>query len=350
MSLHHGHCRERNTQDAVTPIRASDGDAANIVPSLRSKVADPHKRQPSTPISSLYQSKRIHSHRGQLDLYHQLLDKFLQINPKASGSGHRSGSDIFVKGSLDDSDVLHKIGILGVTVSDICRMWSGFLRLIEDRSFSGRYRLNVAHNPAPQSSPRRDFLTTGYKRSSVDIDDPDLKREMVASKRLRITPTLQHVNKRRNSYSSPEEGEALDDDEYESDDNEEQPDSSENRQSALLPTPDQPDLPPNWKVSVELAEDPILSLECPSLGTTQFLIQQLETFFSSRIRSSSHRGSRRGIQKTLSFSKYSPVQPPVFDRRSRNRLRDADDYGARRTSFGVWSWDYALAEPQHVKI
>ncbi|KAM3174153.1 hypothetical protein ACTXT7_011118 [Hymenolepis weldensis] len=212
-------------------------------------------------------------------------------------------------------------------------------------------------------------LGTGYKRSSVDIDDPDLRREMVASKRLRITPILQHVNKRRDSYSSPEEGEALDDDEYESDDNAEQLDSSENRQSALLPTPDQPDLPPNWKVSAELAEDPILSLQCPSLGTTQFLIQQLETFFTSRIKSSPHRESRRGTRKTLSFSKYSPAQPPVFDRRSRNRLRDADDYGARRqqkrqkkgghfrflfehvrTSFGVCSWDYALAEPQHVKI
>lgn len=89
MSLHHGHCRERNTQNAATPIRASDGDAANIVPSLRTKVVDPHQRQPSTPTSSLYQSKRIHSHRGQLDLYHQLLDQFLQINPEASGSRHR---------------------------------------------------------------------------------------------------------------------------------------------------------------------------------------------------------------------------------------------------------------------
>ncbi|KAM3174152.1 hypothetical protein ACTXT7_011117 [Hymenolepis weldensis] len=267
MSLHHGHCRERNPQNAAASVRASEGDAANIMPSLQSKVVDPHHGQLSTPTSSLYQSKRIHSHRGQLDLYHQLLGQFLQINPEASGSKHRlndrlvvdsritsdsleyesvtvssvailvgpemartgcilfrvslhefllwelakvelidqiravsseardtlketvpglgllhtwlgdddgigasvnhssasselkfllfgfylvellvedsrSGSDVFGRGSL------RKIGILGMTVSYICRMESGFLWL------------NVVHNPVPQSSPRRDFLTS----------------------------------------------------------------------------------------------------------------------------------------------------------------------------------------------
>ncbi|VDL58308.1 unnamed protein product [Hymenolepis diminuta] len=49
----------------------------------------------------------------------------------------------FQKDSLDDNDVLRKIGILGVTASDICQMGSRSRQSIDDRSFSGPFRLNT---------------------------------------------------------------------------------------------------------------------------------------------------------------------------------------------------------------
>ncbi|KAM3175401.1 hypothetical protein ACTXT7_008607 [Hymenolepis weldensis] len=47
-----------------------------------------------------------------------------------------SGSDVFGKGSVDDSDAFRKIDILGVTASDIFGIGSGSPRPIDNRPFS----------------------------------------------------------------------------------------------------------------------------------------------------------------------------------------------------------------------
>nr|CDS32890.2 serine:threonine protein kinase doa [Hymenolepis microstoma] len=175
------------------------------------------------------------------------------------------------------------------------------------RVFCHQGQLDLCHhllNQFLQITPEASVSSyrTGSKRPSADTEDSDCRTDMTASKRPRFAQILRPVKERQNSHRSPEGVEELDDE-----NNAVQPGSSENRQSSLLRFPNR-------------------SLPCASLGTTPFLVQK----FTSRNRSRSRRRSRRVTKQTLSFSKYSPPQPLVIDKRSRNRFCNADSSGARR--------------------
>ncbi|KAM7533912.1 hypothetical protein Aperf_G00000106499 [Anoplocephala perfoliata] len=239
MSRQHHHNERRHQHTKVLVGGSGDSDVAEVIPTLRSKVVVP--RQRCSPTSSLPSSSASQGHRrvctlhhGQFDLYRQLLNQFLQTTAENTGLG--------------------------------------------------RYL------PRP-----------GWKRSNAAVEDRDRRTEAIASKRSRIVPVSQPADERRRNpskcNSSPEEGEALDDDEYESDDC--HPGPSETRQLALLPTPSRP---PQYS----------------PIDSTKLLIQQLQEFFASRVKPSSPPKYHRS-QRPLASTKYSPSRFPIYNRRRRNR-------------------------------